>query len=147
MTRIAARQVPKPKPPFSSFPVPHACASARGWGAVCLQRLTDTTFVSPGCLSRSPFKGQKSSFEPAASSRRDEGESGKKKTLAGVSRRKSIAYEREEFEKKSAEEQRRERNRKKMEESEFIDDVSQPRRRLYATPSSDMHIAAPATGR
>ncbi len=48
----------------------------------------------------------------------------KKKTFAGVSRRKSITYEKEEFEKTSAEQQRRERNRRKVEESELIDDVS-----------------------
>lgn len=47
-----------------------------------------------------------------------------KKRFAGVSRRKSMTYEREEFEKRSAEEGRKERNRRKLEETELVDNVS-----------------------
>ena len=56
-----------------------------------------------------------------------EPEKTERKKFAGVSRRKSITYEREEFKKTSAEEQRKERNRKKFEETEHVDDVSPPR--------------------
>jgi len=54
----------------------------------------------------------------------DNNAAAEKRRFAGVSRRKSISYEREEHEKTSAEEQRRERNRKKFEETELVDDVS-----------------------
>ncbi|QDZ21634.1 hypothetical protein HOP50_06g41610 [Chloropicon primus] len=46
-----------------------------------------------------------------------------KKRFAGVSRRKSISYDQDEYKKASAEEQRRERNRKKFEETELVDDI------------------------
>ena len=54
----------------------------------------------------------------------DNNAAAEKRRFAGVSRRKSISYEREEHEKTSAEEQRREKNRKKFEETELVDDVS-----------------------
>ncbi|WZN60431.1 intraflagellar transport protein 43 [Chloropicon roscoffensis] len=53
----------------------------------------------------------------------DNNAAAEKRRFAGVSRRKSISYEREEHEKTSAVEQRRERNRKKFEETELVDDI------------------------
>ena len=113
-------------PPRLLLPLPTVRSSKRGSPTLTPSRPVLTKAPEPApAASTSLGRAQTETYAKYdADAQVDNNAAAEKRRFAGVSRRKSISYEREEHEKTSAEEQRRERNRTKFEEPELVDDVS-----------------------